>query len=82
MSDKRLFEDCYNKNYGAVRRCQRSLHHVCPDNTRLDAAYLAEWGEHWDHQLGWLINAGHTEDAAMRIVIARCIDAYNESLIW
>lgn len=74
--------DPVRENYLAVSRCRTALHVVCPDVQRLDDSFRAEWGQHWDEQLLWLINAGHKQDAAMRIVIARCIDAYNESLIW
>ncbi len=79
---ERLIKSPYERNYGAARRCEAALLHVCPDPNRLDHVFYQEWGEHWDRQLGCLIDNSHKEDAALRIVVARCIDAYNESFLW
>lgn len=79
---ERLIKSPYERNYGAARRCEAALQHVCPDPARLDEAFYSEWGQHWDRQLGWLIDGGHKEEEALRIVVARCIDAYSESFLW
>lgn len=76
---ERLIESPYENHYGAARRCESALLHVCQDSYWLAEAFYQEWGEHWDRQLGRMMDEGTPEEQALRLVISRCITAYEPS---